>query len=112
MLKPCLQVGVFALGLLCISLSAKYMLFFWSSRKSIGRSMCFLLGEQIVTAGCTLLFAANSLIATITGEPEAEWNAIGTNEAIALRCIMFGVMIYSTIHLSQSVRTIIHKRQV
>lgn len=106
-MKELLQVFVFLVGCGCIAMSARYLVFFIGANREIGRSMVFMLAEQIVTACCTLAFSFNSLIATISGNPEAQWNSIKTEVAIFLRLLMFGVMIWSTFHLSRSVKRIV-----
>lgn len=73
--------------------------------------MILMLCEQAVTSICTLIFAANSLYRTVTGDHESDWNSISPEAAIVLRTLMFCVMLYSTMHLSASIRAVVEKEQ-
>ena len=104
-----LQIFTAFAGLLAIALAVKYIWFFHGSGREVGRSMVFMLIEQVVTATCTFVFSLNSLATSLLGMPPSTWNSIDPMAAIVLRLIMFGAMIHSTLHLSRSVRNIIEK---
>lgn len=89
-----------------MAMAIRYLVFFMRSSHHLSWTMRFFLCEQVVTSGGTMLFSSNSLLATITGTPEAEWNNIDPVMAIAIRAVMFGAMIQSTWHLSASIRKV------
>lgn len=104
-----LQVVIFGLGCISIGLAINYIRFFRRSRHHIAGSMQALLAEQITSSIGTMLFAANSLLATLTGVPPEHWNSIPPEAAIAIRAVMFIAMIHATVRISVSVRRVLHE---
>lgn len=104
-----LQVAIFAMGIASVAIAIRYVMFFASSGHHVAGSMRALLWEQVTSSGGTLIFSANSLLATVTGTPESEWNNINAEWAIAIRAAMFGMMIHATWRMSSSVRRILEE---
>lgn len=102
-----LQVVVFLMGFISLTLSINYMMFFLRVEKKVGRSMVFLMLEQIVSAVGTLMFSMNSLWLAFGGHPGTAWNTMDPLIAISIRMAMFGAMIHSNIHLTLSIKHVL-----
>ena len=72
--------------------------------------MIAFLVEQVLCSAGTLIFAGNSLHATLSGTEMEMWNAIDPRLAIILRALMFGAMIHSTSRMSQEIKKIENER--
>lgn len=105
----CLQVLIFSMGVTSIVLAITYAWFFHHSRHHVAGAMKAMLIEQITSSAGTLYFSANSLLATIMGVPEDQWNTIDPTVAIVVRVLMFGMMIHATSRMSVSVRRVLHE---
>ena len=93
------QWGVFALGCCAIAMAIYFYKVFSASNRHISYAVRAFLAEQVISAVCTIIFAANSLAGTIRGDDSSGWNNIDPSVAIALRAIMFGAMLHATYHL-------------
>ncbi len=102
-----LQIIVFGMGVLSLYLSVNYLAYFWKVDRAIGRSMVFLMVEQVVSASGTLVFSINSMHGALSGEHEHDWNSIDPKLAIVLRILMFVAMIHSNVHLTISIKSIL-----
>lgn len=102
-----LQIVVFLMGLLSLFLSINYLVFFLTINKHVGRSMVFLMCEQIVSATGTLMFSMNSLWLALSGNPLTEWNIVNPTIAIVIRMTMFAAMIHANVHLTYTIRSVL-----
>lgn len=101
------QWFVFALGVAAVAMSVAFWLFFRRSSTQMAQAMQAFLVEQFVSGVGTLLFSSNSLLATISGVPESEWNNMSPLVAQLIRLVMFGAMLHSTLRLGLVVRRVV-----
>jgi hypothetical protein len=101
-----LQVIVFLLGLAAIAQACKHAIFFSKSSTTLSWTMVAFMMEQVISSLGTLVFAANSLLGSLSHEGHEEWNNIDPKLAIFLRTVMFLAMIRSTSAMSNEIRKI------
>lgn len=105
------QVLIFLMGLFAIGQAIRHAWFFSHSNTSLSWTMIAFLLEQVICSIGTMVFSANSLWSTLTGQEMVLWNAFPPGLAIIVRAAMFGAMIHSTSRMSQEIKKIENERR-
>ena len=102
-----LQVLVFVAGVAALFICIRFMIFFRRSKNTLSWAMQAFLIEQIVSTLGTLIFASNSLIASVLEAPPSDWNSLGPEVSTTIRLLIFGAMLHSTVYLSYEIKKIL-----
>lgn len=111
-LLDAMQLVVFGLACWSVYLAVRHAIFFRTCSRHIGQSMMLFFVEQIICSVGTMIFSANSLYATLSGDVAANWNTVDPWAAVGIRVVMFLAMIHSTTHLTHSIREILDRDDV